>query len=363
MVRNKGSNSYDSYWCYGGIHWPPSTGSSDRGGGKVGGTLSLEFGVLVLPSPSQLMRLQKSDPIFRTVVDIMKPVFNLDPKYRVTMLTREEWTRRHGAPPAVKELIWSTDGSRTVERIRAGLYGQSADRRLSISLRKHATVIQAEVYAILACVHETETQDKPEKNVGICSESQGSLKVLKFCQKSPLVRQCQEESNNMSIRHTVGLYWVPGHAGVRENEIANKLARGGSVEQFVGPEPFLGVSRQNIRGKKKCWMEKQHLVLWHVPCDTQRQAQDLISGPDLATRARLLSFKRTQSRVVICLLTGHNTLRRHLCIMGLRNNPHLYEMWYRGGNLSPHFVCVRPWLHSDIHIWVPSFWTLRILGN
>jgi hypothetical protein len=26
-------------------------------------------------------------------------------------------------------------------------------------------------------------------------------------------------------------------------------------------------------------------------------------------------------------------------------------------------VSVSPWLHSDIHIWVPSFWTLRILEN
>jgi len=48
---------------------------------------------------------------------------------------------------------------------------------------------------------------------------------------------------------------------------------------------------------------------------------ELISGPDLATRARLLSFNRTQSRVVIGLLTGHNTLRRHLHIMELCNNP------------------------------------------
>jgi len=29
----------------------------------------------------------------------------------------------------------------------------------------------------------------------------------------------------------------------------------------------------------------------------------------------------TQARVVIGLLTGHNTLRRHLHIMGLSNNP------------------------------------------
>jgi hypothetical protein len=79
---------------------------------------------------------------------------------------------------------------------------------------------------------------------------------------------------------------------------------------------FLGVSRKNIRRKIKGWMENQHLVLWCGPCSTQRQAWELICGPDLATRARLLSFNRTQSRVVIGLLTEHNTLRRCLYIMG-----------------------------------------------
>ena len=34
-------------------------------------------------------RLQKSDPIFYLRVDVMKPVFNLEPNYRVTMLARE----------------------------------------------------------------------------------------------------------------------------------------------------------------------------------------------------------------------------------------------------------------------------------
>jgi hypothetical protein len=43
-----------------------------------------------------------------------------------------------------------------------GVYGQSLGRRLSISLGKHATVFQAEVCAILACVHEIETQNGPE---------------------------------------------------------------------------------------------------------------------------------------------------------------------------------------------------------
>ena len=80
-----------------------------------------------------LTRLQKSDPIFNKGVNVMKPVFNLEPKYRVTTLTREEWTRGSRTPPVVKGLVWFTDGSRTVEGTGAGVYGQSANRGLSIS--------------------------------------------------------------------------------------------------------------------------------------------------------------------------------------------------------------------------------------
>jgi ribonuclease HI len=156
------------------------------------------------------------------------------------MLAREEWTRGPGTPPVVKGLVWYTDGSRTVEGTGAGVYGQSANRRLSIPLGKHATVFQAEVYATLACVHEIGTQDQPEKYVSICSDSQAALKALQAAKTSPLVRQCQQALNDISTRHAVGLYWVPGHAGVRGNEITDRLARNGSAQQFVGLEPFLG---------------------------------------------------------------------------------------------------------------------------
>ena len=41
----------------------------------------------------------------------MKPEFNVEPKYRVTMLTREECTRGPRTP-AVKRFVWFTDGDR-----------------------------------------------------------------------------------------------------------------------------------------------------------------------------------------------------------------------------------------------------------
>jgi hypothetical protein len=138
-------------------------------------------------------------------VDDMKPVYNLEPKYRVTMLAIEEWTRDPGTPLVVKGLIWFTDGSRTAEGTGAGVYGQPVNRRLSIPLDKHATVFQAEAYTILTCVHETEVQNRPEKYVSICSDSQASLKALQAAKTtSPLVRQCQQMLNDISARHAVG---------------------------------------------------------------------------------------------------------------------------------------------------------------
>jgi ribonuclease HI len=65
----------------------------------------------------------------------------------------------------------------------------------------------------------------------------------------------------ISIRQTEGLYWVPGHAGVGGNKIADKLARGGSIQKFTGPEPSLGAFSQNIKNRIKAWVLNQHLVM------------------------------------------------------------------------------------------------------
>ena len=55
-------------------------------------------------------------------VDVMRPVFNLEPKYRVTVLTREEWTRGPGTHPIVKGFVWFTNGSRMAEGTGAGVF-------------------------------------------------------------------------------------------------------------------------------------------------------------------------------------------------------------------------------------------------
>jgi ribonuclease HI len=108
-------------------------------------------------------------------------------------------------------------------------------------------VFQAEVIAILACANDIQSHGIPEKHVSIFSDSLAALKALGAVRTtSPLVHQCQEALNGISTRHAAGLNWVTGHAGVRGNETADRLARNALASGSVDPEPALGVSKQDL---------------------------------------------------------------------------------------------------------------------
>ena len=94
-------------------------------------------------------------------------------------MTRGAWTKGTVAPPGFKGLVWFTVGSKMREGTGAGVYGQSLRRRLSFALGRYTTFFQAEIYAILACVYKIQFQNRPEKYVSICSDSQAALKALR----------------------------------------------------------------------------------------------------------------------------------------------------------------------------------------
>ena len=103
----------------------------------------------------------------------------------------------------------------------------------------------------------------------------------------------------------------------------------------------------------------QHWARWRGLGDTQRQAGELISGPSLGAKAKFLSFNRTQSRVVTGLLTGHNTLRRYLHLLGLLDSPLCRACGVKAETSATFFANVRPWLHSVMRIWAPFSWSQR----
>jgi len=56
------------------------------------------------------------------------------------------------------------------------------------------------------------------KYVSTPSDSQVALKALRAAKITPpLVQQCQKVLNDSPTWHSVRLFWVPGHSGVRGN--------------------------------------------------------------------------------------------------------------------------------------------------
>jgi len=138
----------------------------------------------------------------------------------------------------------------------AGVYGQPVGRRLRISLGKYATVLQAEIYAILSCAYEIQMNVRPEKSVSICTDSQVALKVLQAAKTMcPLVQQCLKVLNVISTQYTVGLL---GSLGLLEYKEMKLLTS--SQEMFLFKRLLdLTHPRQNIRRKIKAgWIT----IIW-----------------------------------------------------------------------------------------------------
>jgi hypothetical protein len=178
---------------------------------------------------------------------------------------------------------------------------------------------------------------------------------------SPLAWQCQRVLYDISTYHCVGLFWIPGHSGYVEMK-SPMSSQGRALLTTLLDRSWPWWSQGSVWEEKFSagWIDST----WYDGGDwlvgTLRQAQELILGPRIAAKTTLMSFNRAQSRVVIGLLTGHNTLRRHLHIMGLMDSP-LCRKCGAGGETLAHVLCECEALATGISIWDPFSCTLRML--
>jgi hypothetical protein len=119
-------------------------------------------------------------------VDVMRPKLKLEPKQRVTILTREEWTTGPGTP-VVQGFVRYTEGFRM--KVGSGLASiGNLWEEGTVFLWEDMLQVFRLRYVILVCAYEIQLYGRPEKYASICSDSQAALKALQTARTSPLVR-------------------------------------------------------------------------------------------------------------------------------------------------------------------------------
>jgi ribonuclease HI len=156
-----------------------------------------------------------------------------------------------------------TDGSKSKEGVGAGVVARAIGHRDSKHGRRlHdiASIFTAELYAIKIALQLLKTCRSVK--VVIYSDSRSSLEAIKNQSRCKLVKEILELITDLKkLGNTVMFCWLPGHAGIQGNEIADKEAKAAISRPVVSQQEIpvadiqAAIKRKVIDGWKKQWLE------------------------------------------------------------------------------------------------------------
>ena len=85
------------------------------------------------------------------------------------------------------------------------------------------------------------------QSIVVLVDSQAAIKSLIKCTVTSItVLNCIRNLNQLGKQNHLSIAWIPGHAGVHGNEVADYLAKSGSKSEMHGPEPLITVPDASV---------------------------------------------------------------------------------------------------------------------
>lgn len=179
---------------------------------------------------------------------------------------------------------------------------------------------QAELTAIQACCIDAIGKNI-QGNITIYSDSSAALKSLtKCCIDSALELECIQLLQQLGANNAIKLIWLPAHANIYGNEVADKLAAEAAKRTTISPEPITALDYKLIRKTNEERLENQLAQMWRNERGCAH-TKYFISHADPSIANQVINMSKSDIRIVMGLLTGHCKLNQHLARLRLRDDP------------------------------------------
>ena len=125
-------------------------------------------------------------------------------------------------------------------------------------------MLQAEVLAISEVAKNLLLEKMRNQSIVVLVDSQAAIKALIKCNVTSItVLNCIRNLNELRKQNHVSIAWIPGHAGVHGNEVADYVAKSGSKSKIHGPEPFITVPYASCVNTVKDWSTNRWESMWN----------------------------------------------------------------------------------------------------
>ena len=115
-------------------------------------------------------------------------------------------------------------------------------------------MFQAEVLALSKVAKNLLLEKMHNESIVVLVDSQAAIKALIKCTVSSItVLNYFRNLNLLGKQNHVSIAWIPGHAGVHVNKVADYVAKSGSKSKIYGPEPFITVPYASCVSTVKDW--------------------------------------------------------------------------------------------------------------
>ena len=215
-----------------------------------------------------------------------------------------------------------TDGSKTMDGVGAGLCLMKNNTVLytyAAKLPEHATVFQAELYAIQAAATEIARRFQ-NTEIDIYTDSQSALQALKpniirdRSVKNTTDKLLEAASNGNAIQ----LKWIKAHSGFDGNEIADSLAKRGTKLDHITDNniPF---AQCEVKRTLKEFTNSNWKAEWRDYTEA-RHSKIFYSQPDQNLARTIYTLSRDKIGKLSRIITDHNSFLYFRHIVDPENN-------------------------------------------